>query len=126
MDLATRYGWTDAAGVRHYCMEDVRRANGDGGSHFFERDAMRFFGSRLLHPVYNGPGGSFFVTSERRPRSNDARRYTVRRFVPETGSVETVGTFQQYATGTGAKNAARRYAAHGIPEAVKALPPVRS
>ena len=60
------------------------------GSHFFDRDTMRSFGSRLHDPVYPAKFGTFFITSEQdrpmwysdgtysRGAWNGARRYTVR------------------------------------------------
>jgi len=60
------------------------------GSHFFDRDTMRYFNSRLHDPVYPAKFGTFFVTSEKdRPMTysdgtysrgawDGARRYTVR------------------------------------------------
>ncbi len=122
--LASRYGWTDEKGTRHYSIPEIVRANGDAGGHWFEPGTLRFFGSRILEPAYSGKGGTFFVTSEKRPRSDDSRRYSVREFIPSTGGIETAGTFQQFATAKAAHNAARRYAAEGVPEAVKALPAV--
>lgn len=121
---ASRYGWTDSTGIRHHPMPEIQRANREAGLYFFEPGTLRFFGSRILAPSYSGKGGTFFVTSEKRPRSTDARRYSVRQFLPESGNVETVGTFQQFKTTRAAHDAARRYAAEGIPEAVKALPAV--
>lgn len=53
------------------------------GSHFFDRDTMRWFKSRL-EDVYAGPDGWYFVTSEKHEgpsiggrRINEPRLYTV-------------------------------------------------
>jgi hypothetical protein len=60
------------------------------GSHFFDKDTMRAFGSRLHDPVYPAKFGTFFVTSEKdramtysdgthsRGAWDGRRRYTVR------------------------------------------------
>lgn len=60
------------------------------GSHFFDKDAMRSFGSRLADDVYPTKFGTFFITSEKdRPFTysdghttrgawDGQRRYTVR------------------------------------------------
>lgn len=60
------------------------------GSHFFDTDTMRAFGSRLHDPVYPAKFGTFFITSEKdkpftysdgthtRGAWDGARRYTVR------------------------------------------------
>jgi hypothetical protein len=60
---------------------------------FFSSGNMEFFGSRVLETVYQGPGGVYFVTSEKKPHSDSPRRYTVRVYSPETRSVRTVGEF---------------------------------
>lgn len=58
------------------------------GSHYFDRDTMRFFNSKLIS-VYEGPNGVYFVTYERGPHGPGA--YSVRRF--SGTNVSTVGTF---------------------------------
>jgi hypothetical protein len=80
------------------------------GSHFFERDAMRFFRSKVQEPVFQGPGGIFFLTSERFVSSTgeaSPRRFTVRQFDPETGGVSTVGEFNKLTRGAAHNLAAR-------------------
>ena len=62
------------------CASSLMRAARDAGHHFFDADNMRYFGSRLLTVRRGKDGLVYFVTSERRPRSSDARMYTVRRF----------------------------------------------
>lgn len=106
-----------------YSADDIRRASHDAGSHFFDPDTMRGFGSRLLEPVYLAAGGgrSYFVTSERdRPFDSfpgawgGARRYTVRVIAwagAQTIDEPTGGAgFGGYASRSGAVNAARRFA----------------
>jgi len=78
-----------------FSIDDVQRANRDAGSHFFDADTMRFFGSRVLPTVY---AGRLFVTSERSGFDHySPRSYTVREFMPD-GSIETVGDFNGFAT----------------------------
>lgn len=64
------------------------------GSHFFDRDTLRFFSSRVLETLY-GTKGRVFVTSERRD-DNEPRYFTVR-IVERDGDdrlyVTTVGPF---------------------------------
>ncbi|CAB4126561.1 hypothetical protein UFOVP75_11 [uncultured Caudovirales phage] len=79
-------------------IQDVQNANAEIGHHFFDRDTLRFFGSRVLDGV---EGGRYFVTSERRPRSNDARRYTIRECV--NGKINTVGEFQAFKSASSAR-----------------------
>lgn len=84
------------------------------GGHYFDRDTMRFFNSKLIS-VYEGPNGVYFVTYERGPHGPGA--YSVRHF---TGTkVETVGEFmghskpdaQQKAKGLAGRAARKRTAA---------------
>lgn len=81
--------------MTYYSMDTIRsQAKG----HFFSSDANRFFRSRYGETVYQGPGGVYFITSEQFVGSTDdaaPRRYTVRQFIPETGSVTTAGEFNQ-------------------------------
>lgn len=61
------------------------------GSHWFDPDTMRFFKGRVLDEVYQGPGGIYFVSSER--HNDDPRKYTVREFVADTSDIKTAGEF---------------------------------
>lgn len=69
-------------------------ANAKAGYHFFEAETLNFFGSKVYPKIY---GGRFFITSEKRPRSNDPRRFTVRE-AKDDGSVVSASCFQQFAT----------------------------
>ena len=69
-------------------IDDIKTANKVRHHHFFDPETIRFFNSRTLPEVYSGPGGVFFVTSEK--MSDDSPRlYTVRHFYPDTGSITT-------------------------------------
>lgn len=71
----------------------IERASQRAGSHFFDRDTMRFFRSRVLPQVFHGKGGVYFVTSEKGP--NNVRRFTVRKFDPKTADIDTLGEFNE-------------------------------
>lgn len=78
--------------MRIYDIDDIKMLNKSAGLHFFDPETMRFFDSRTGRTVYQGPGGVYFITSERFHGSNgysEPRRYTVREFDPKTGKVET-------------------------------------
>ena len=77
------------------------------GRHWFDRQTMRFFKTRLGRRGYRGPGGTYFVTSEQGPRM--PRLYSVRRLVGP-GRIETVGEFCGYRTSAAATRAAKRAA----------------
>ena len=74
-------------------MADVRNANRELGHHFFDRDTMRFFDSKIVGALI---GGRYFITSERF-NAESPRLYTIRKAQPN-GDVGTVGAFQQYRT----------------------------
>ena len=80
-------------------VDAIKQANTEIGHHFFDRDAMAFFSSRVEDSgrVW---GGRYFVTSEQCKFRGEtfARRYTLRR-ANRDGSINTVfGQFQEYET----------------------------
>ena len=86
---------------------DVKAANARAGFHFFSRDTLRFFSSRISSHVY---GHGVIVTSEKGPFEDSPRRYTVRLALPD-GQVESLGEFEQFATSGQAHAFARKVAA---------------
>lgn len=81
--------------------------------HWFDPSSMRFFRSRVGSFGYTAGGKTYFVSSEQfeDSRGNRAGRlYTVRVQDHETGDIDTVGEFQQYASRSGADAAAQRMA----------------
>ena len=96
-----------------------------GGRHWFDRDTMRFFGTRISQDIYtvyddetHVPSKSYFVTSEQPPHG--PRKYSVRVYDWATREIDNFGTFCGYATLRGAKNAAH-YAAYGDAKLAAAL-----
>jgi len=63
-------------------INEIKKRNADAGRFFFAKGTLSFFSSRVNPEVYEGPGGVFFVTSERydsrvledfwKPRTPDA------------------------------------------------------
>ena len=95
--------------VTFHNTEQLRQFARDVGSHFFDRDTMRFFGSRVGSEIF---AGRYFVTSERDAMGaawGGARRYTVRSFTYADGrlDIETVGEFGKHATRSDALAAIR-------------------
>ena len=75
----------------------LKRIAENNGSHFFDKDTMRFFQSRIHDVVY---GGCVFVTSEKQRSYRGhtyPRLYTVR-YMDNKGSVHTIGEFQGFDT----------------------------
>lgn len=91
-------------------MWTIEKIKTETKGHFFSPPSMRFFNSRILRDVYEGPGGVYFVTSER--YAGERRRYTVRKLNLGGGSfeIDTIGPFQHWATAREAKRAARTLA----------------
>ena len=97
-------------------MLEFQQRNKAKGQYWFSPDTLRFFRSRVSETVYQGKGGIFFVTSEKHVSyliDDQPRLYTVRQFDPKTGSVNTVGEFQEYKYRTTAHREAARLAKEG-------------
>jgi hypothetical protein len=74
-------------------LTEFRKLNSDTGRHFFDKDAMSFFRSRIESGMI---GGKFFITSEQFD-ADSPRFYSIRR-ANDDGSVTTLSQFQQYST----------------------------
>lgn len=93
--------------AKKWRMSDIRQANKASGHHFFDRPTLQFFNSRVERGPYQGPGGIFFVTSEK----YDRRVYNVRKFYPESGRVKTAnGKLDWYTSLDDARDAAKELA----------------
>jgi hypothetical protein len=79
------------------------------GSHWFDPDTMRCFGTEVLPEVYQGRGGIFFVTRDFQFDKQRPKRYTVRQFDPEDG-IHTLGSINDYADQDEAVEAAKKAA----------------
>lgn len=85
-------------------IEDIKRLNSELGGHFFDRDAMRFFNSRVLSRVMVLPydnGELYFVTSERFedvPRKYTLRSICIREGDERYGKIGEVSEFQQFSS----------------------------
>lgn len=87
---------------------DQARDNSErAGFHWFDRDTLRYFGSRVHSTFY---AGGFFVSSEYRGWDRRGRAYSVRRALPD-GRIERVGDFLAYDTRAQAHAAARKASA---------------
>lgn len=95
--------------TQYTSIEQIKDANARAGKYFFSDGAMRFFNSRVSDVVHTGPGGVYFVTSEKFDWKTP-RRYTVRQFNPETAGVDDASEFQQFASSDAAHREAARLA----------------
>ena len=83
-------------------MADVKSASLAAGSHWFEPGSMRFFRTRLPLLGKMDDAGRVWFTSSEAPRGED-RKYSVRVFTPQTGFVQTYGTFHSYTSSRAAQ-----------------------
>lgn len=105
MDSATVYDYMSLA--------TMERIAADHSNHWFDPASMRFFNSRVCETtIRQSPADPYlwyFVSSERCDWGDGhPRRYSVRVFDTRTGSTDTVGEFQAYASRTGAEGAILR------------------
>lgn len=78
---------------RRWDIHEIKEANKASGYHFFDRDTIKFFHSKVFPTVYQGPGGVFFVTSEYRDTPAD-KEYKVRQFNVSNASIRTETTYK--------------------------------
>ena len=83
-------------------IDEIKRRNKEVGQHFFDDRTMEFFDSRISTKTF----GNYFVTSECGP--SGMRRYTIRVFDPNSGTVDTFGNFQEFDTLREAQSVALR------------------
>lgn len=92
--------------------DEIQSAMLAAGSHWWDHTTMRMFGTRLCGPVFCGPDGIYFATSEHN-FDKTARLYTVRRFDPDSLAISTVGEMGDYRSAAAAAKAARRLSGNG-------------
>lgn len=82
-----------------------------GHTHWFDRDTMRFFNSRVGSNTYptNNPYITLFVSSERFDEKTK-RYYSIRSYDSQTHDIDTIGEFQQYDSSRVANREAKRIA----------------
>jgi hypothetical protein len=86
--------------MESYTINRIQQEMTDSGSHWWDRDTMRSFGCRVNGQVYQGPGGIYFVTSEKYGRDDAKRAYTVRQYHPASKKVDTIGEFNTLSRST--------------------------
>jgi len=94
----------------------LRHRSANNGHHWFSKDTMRFFRSRVADCAYKSttnPDECALVSSEQfvSSRGSGERRYSVNVFDIHTGKhLRKVGAFQEFRSRSGAHAAARRWA----------------
>jgi hypothetical protein len=84
-------------------MSELREKNKEIGHCFFDRDTMKFWGSRIESALYRG---TYFITSEKGNTAQEKRKYSIRRAL-KTGEIVTEGKLRAYSTLDDAKEAVR-------------------
>ena len=91
MAYSTQYPTTNIINKKyHHCLDNFKYTY---SGHFFDRDAMRFFNSKVYDGFYFD---RFIITSEKQSHAHD-RRYSIRIICP-TGDIDTIGEFQEFAS----------------------------
>lgn len=88
--------------MKTYDINDIQFEMQAAGSHWWDRDTMRHFSCRVSDQVYQGPGGIYFVTSER-TFSGTKRYFTVRQYDHVRKSIDTIGDFNSLSRATAHK-----------------------
>lgn len=76
-------------------LNEFMQGNKSAGLHYFDRDTMWFFRSRIVRNSWASDG--YFITSEQFD-DNTPRKYSIRKGDLSSFSVASVGEFQAYAT----------------------------
>lgn len=82
-------------------LSEFKQGNRDKGLHYFDRNTMRFFASRIVATSWrNWSTDGYFITSEqfRGSQMTAPRKWSIRRGNLETFAVDSVGEFQGYPT----------------------------
>ncbi len=90
-----------------YTINKIQNEMNASGSHWWDRDTMRSFKCRVAEQVYEGPGGIYFVTSEKSWGEDAKREYSVRQYHPATHDIDTVGEFNELSRAAAHRIAAR-------------------
>ena len=100
-----------------WTIDSIREADHRAGRYFFSADTMKFFNSRVLPTVYQGPGGIYFISSEQFRGSNGVsapRKYTIRQFISDPVDIRSVAGFNQMSKKQAQTIASVLAAGHGV------------
>ena len=86
----------------NFLEDEVRRRAEKGSPHFFDKDTMRFFSSRISELMWKDANRNiWFITSEQdkgtTQHTGSVRAFTVRK-IDESGDILKVGEFQGHST----------------------------
>lgn len=92
-------------------MDEIEKHYSPGYSrHWFDKDTLRFFKSRLPQQAYqtDDETRAYFVTSEQPP--DGSRRWSIRCYSFVTRDIETIGPFCSWSSSRAATSAAMKLA----------------
>ncbi len=92
----------DFAKSGNYLEDEVRKRAKKGSPHFFDKETMSFFSSKVSELMWKDHNRNiWFITSEKdngqHEHRGSARAFTVRK-IDENGDIIKVGGFQEYST----------------------------
>ena len=91
-DMEDRYGNFVSIPGPFHSVSEMKRANADAGFHYFDRDTMRFFESKVESPPI---AGRLLITSEKGPHG--PRMFSVVG-VADDGGTERMSEFQEFSS----------------------------
>lgn len=109
---------------KKWTVNAIQKASRAAGSHWFDPDTMRMFGTVVLPTVYQGPGGVYFVTKDDQYDRSLPKRFTVRSFDPATSDVDTHSELCGYRSLADAIEAAEEAAGEGHEKTAETFKPV--
>jgi len=118
---------TDNTPATIWTANTIKEAVRATGSHWYDPDTMRFWGTKVLPEVYQGPGGIFFLTVD--DRFDRTRGLTLREFIPppaERPTIQTRSDVAQYQYKNEAMKAARDASGIIVPTATEKFQPVNN
>lgn len=74
--------------TKPWTINAIQEAMRKEGSHWWDPDTMKCFGTEVLPEVYEGTGGVYFVTKDKDYKGDKA--YTVRQFYPDSNGISTM------------------------------------
>lgn len=83
------------------------------GSHWWDASTLKFWGTKVVGSVFNGPTGAYFVTSEFTGFDRVYRGFTVRKYDRAKNNIDTIGDVAQYDTRTEAARVCVELASEG-------------
>jgi hypothetical protein len=83
----------------NYLIDEVKHRAEKKGSHFFDKETMRFFSSRTSELCWKNGDNIYFITSEADnghiKHKGSVRAFTVR-MCDKDGDINTIGDFQEH------------------------------